>query len=273
MKTSKNFVLVAMLLTAALLAGCSSGGKETPQTQTAEQKSVAAEPPAQVPADVAQETLKIAQQKPVPPPTQQPSTKKPEKPRQTTPPPVVTKNIAIPAGTTLAVSLVTPLRTDSNTVGDQFTATLTQPIVIEGLTLISEGAEVRGRLTQVEEPHRTKGRARMTLVFERVIDINGMSHTIETQPIVMEAAPDKISDEAKVGGGAVVGGIIGALTSKKNKAKGAAVGAAVGAAAGGAAALATKGSQLVLSPGQEFNIEMVKATEVPVAVTGENKDK
>jgi len=270
MRTLMNWIRIVALFGAVALAGCSSGEKPKSQTQANEQKPVAAQPPAQVPTDLQQETLKIAQQKPAPAPTPVRKSKKTETPKQTVPPPVVTKNIAIPAGTVLAVSLVTPLRTDSNKVGDQFTATLTQPVVIEGLTLISEGAEVRGHLVQVEEPHRTKGRAKMTLAFETVIDVNGMSHAVETQPVVMEAAPDKISDEAKVGAGAVVGGIIGALTSKK-KAKGAAIGAAVGAAAGGAAALATKGGQVVLSPGQQFNVEMVKPAEIPIAVKTEEK--
>jgi len=270
MTVSANWICVGSVIALMVMAGCGSKDQKAAQTPAGEQQ-----PPAPatgqsstLPADGQKETLAVAP----PPKAAPPAVKKATPPKQEekvlvkkpeTPPQVAEKRVTIPVGTTISAALITPLRTDSNQVGDVFTARVAAPVTVEGIDVIPAGSEVRGQLTQVEEPHRTKGRAKMTLLFDGVVDANGRLHAIETQPIALEGEGDKISDEAKVGAGAVIGGVIGALTSKK-KGKGAAVGAAVGAAAGGAVALATKGKQLVLSPGQQLSIEIAKGAELPV---------
>jgi type IV secretion system protein VirB10 len=174
------------------------------------------------------------------------------------------KIVTVPAGVTLVMDLQTHLRTDSNSIGDTFRAHLTEPVRVDQMTVFPVGTEVLGRLTLVEEPHRTSGKAQMTLAFEQIVDPAGFAHTIATTPVVLVGQGDKVSDQAKVGAGAVIGGIIGALSSSKQRVKGAAVGAAVGAAAGGAVALATKGQQLDLPAGQRFAIDLNESMRVSV---------
>lgn len=172
--------------------------------------------------------------------------------------------VTIPAGTPMIVALQTRLRTDANKAGESFRANLTEAVRVDQITVLPAGTEVRGQLTLVEEPHRTTGKAQMTLVFQDVIDPSGDLRTIAVSPIVLVADGDKISDEEKVASGAVIGGVIGALTSSKQRAKGAAVGAVAGAAAGGALALATKGNQLDLPSGQRFEFELNQPMNLPV---------
>ena len=174
------------------------------------------------------------------------------------------QNVSIPSGTTMVVALDERLSTETHNSGDRFKARTTNAIVIDRATVLPAGSTVNGHLTNVEEPHRTSGKAQMTLVFDEIVDANGKAHSISAGPIVLEGKGDAISDEEKVAGGAVIGGIIGALSSK-DKAKGAAVGAAAGAAAGGAVALATKGGQLELPAGQQFQVELTKSLEMQVA--------
>jgi len=162
------------------------------------------------------------------------------------------KKVTIPAGTTLLVSLDQPLTTEVNKSGDNFKAHLYEAVRVNDMTILPSGTEIRGGLTHVEPPHRTTGKAQMTLVFDQVVDPSGQLHSISTSPIVLVAEGDKISDEEKVAAGAVIGGVIGAISSSKQRAKGAAVGVAAGAAAGGAIALATKGHQIELPSGQHF---------------------
>jgi hypothetical protein len=131
------------------------------------------------------------------------------------------KTLTVPSGTTLLVSLDTPLATDANKAGDTFSGRLHDAIHVDQMTVLPAGTEVRGRLTVVEEPHRTTGKAQMTLAFYEIVDPAGKSHDINTSPIVLVAEGDKISDEEKVAAGAVIGGIIGAVTSNKQRAKGA----------------------------------------------------
>jgi len=131
------------------------------------------------------------------------------------------KMMTVPAGTTFYVSLNSPLATNANKSGDNFTARLNQHVRVDQMTVLPSGSEVRGRLSLVEPPHRTTGKAQMTLLFDQVVDPSGKLHSINTLPIVLVAEGDKISDEEKVAAGAVIGGVIGALSSSKQRAKGA----------------------------------------------------
>jgi hypothetical protein len=174
------------------------------------------------------------------------------------------KTVTIPSGTTLLVALDESLRTDANKVGDNFTAHLSDAVHLDQMTVLPSGTEVRGRLTVVEEPHRTTGKAQMTLVFDQVVDPAGRTHSISAAPIVLVAEGDKISDEEKVAAGAVIGAIIGAVSSDKQRTKGAVVGGVAGAAAGGAIALATKGHQIELPAGQRFAVDLNESLRVSV---------
>ena len=265
MMTTNVFWKCVSALGLLFLIGCGQGQQQSdvPKTDPAEVASAPAEPATQETSAGSSTSL----------PAQPPATKPAAKPASTGAPtntkpapkePEAPKLVIVPSGTTLVVALETHLRTDSNSTGDAFRARTTEAIRVNDLIVIPAGSEVRGRLTHVEEPHRTAGKAQMTLAFEEFLDAAGKTHAISVAPIVLEAEGDKVSDEEKVAAGAVIGGVIGALTSKK-KTKGAVTGAVVGAAAGGAIALATKGKQLDLPAGQQFSIELTAPVQVPVA--------
>lgn len=181
------------------------------------------------------------------------------------------KMVTIPAGTTMMVSLNNMLRTDQQKSGHNFTARLTEPVRVDQMTVLPSGTEVRGHLVQVEEPHRTSGKALMVLDFDQVVDPSGSLHSISVDQITLVGQGDKISDEAKVAGGAVIGGVIGAISSNKQRNKGAAVGAAVGAAAGGAIALATKGQQIELPANQHFALDLNESLRLSVTQQTANR--
>jgi hypothetical protein len=75
----------------------------------------------------------------------------------------------VPAGTALMVRLDTTLATFSNKAGDQFRGSITQPIVINGQTVIPVGATIEGRVTKVSEPRRISGRPTIGMLPEAVI--------------------------------------------------------------------------------------------------------
>ncbi len=244
MKGISKITGILIMCAAFLFAGCTGGGQEGADSQTAGEETAAKT--IETPTETTEQPAKTAEK---------PVEKKP------TAPPV--KMVTIPAGSALTVVLGTLLRTDSNKVGDQFTASTLEAVVIAGQTVIPAGTKLSGKLTAVEKPHRTRGKAKMTLLFESFTDVKGKVHALAVQPVELEAEGDKISDEEKVAAGGVLGGAIGAITGK-NKAKGAAIGAAIGAAAGGAVALATKGGQLELTPGQQIGVVLTAPAEIPV---------
>ncbi len=157
--------------------------------------------------------------------------------------PAVTK-ITVPEGTRLQVALIDGVSTTKSAPGDEFLASMTTPIVIDGKTIVEKGTKVRGRVTDVNESGRVKGRASLRLVLTSITN-NGKEVAISTKPFVAVAQNTKKRDAEVIGGGTGVGALIGAIAGGG---KGAAIGAAVGAGAGTGTVLATKGKDLHYPP-------------------------
>jgi hypothetical protein len=85
----------------------------------------------------------------------------------------------VPAGTALMVRLDTTLATFSNKPGDPFQGHITQPVVLEGKTLIPVGATVEGRVTRVSEPRRISGKPSITILPETVVFPTGERYYLD----------------------------------------------------------------------------------------------
>lgn len=167
----------------------------------------------------------------------------------------------IPAGTDIVVSLDSGLTTETNVAGERFVATTTEPIVVAGRTVVPAGARIQGVLRDVLASGRVKGRARMTLVYEQIVDSAGKVHPISAEPLTLLAASETSADVEKVAVGGILGGIIGGIAGQG---KGAAIGAGAGAGAGVVLMLATKGDEIELDPGQKLNVHMMAPTSIVV---------
>ncbi len=266
--------LLAVILTAALVAACSrsaqqeaadSAPSQPPAAQPASPPPpapVTAPPPAET-APPPAELQKSAGTRPAPSPTKTapsstataptPAATAPVAPPKPVepppPPPPVVKEFTVPAGTTLAVTVLSNLGSETSQVEDVVKGALAKPIVIDGTTVAPQGAEVRGVVSDAKKSGRVKGKASLGIAFDR-LTVRGETHQIQTAPVVLEAQ-DKKSDDVKKGGlgaglGAVVGGIAGGGT-----------GAAIGAVAGGAGTvLATKGREIEVPAGTVVNVLM-----------------
>ena len=172
------------------------------------------------------------------------------------------RDVTIPAGTTLALKLTTPLASDQNKVEDAVTATLTSPISVDGVTVIPHGAEVNGTVLDVKPSGRVKGLASIAFRFDRV-HAPGETHTIVTDRITREAQSTKGKDAAKVGIGAGAGALIGGIAGGG---KGAAIGSIVGGGAGAGAVAATKGEEVRLPPGTPVTATLREALVVRIRI-------
>ena len=146
------------------------------------------------------------------------------------PPPVV-----LAQGTRFVVRLDAALDTRENQAGDRFTATLEEPVVIEGRTVIPKGAVCGGRVTESAASGRMKGKAEIAITLDSV-EVHGRKHKIETGSVARASGGHKKRNLALIGGGAGLGAAIGAIAGGG---RGAAIGAAAGAGAGTAGAAAT----------------------------------
>jgi hypothetical protein len=145
--------------------------------------------------------------------------------------------------------MIDAVGTDTNKAGDTFSASLADPVVVDGKTVLPKNTKVRGRIETLDEPGRVKGKAAISLVLTQVVR-NGKTYAIATHPFTAQAEPETKKNALKVGGGAALGAIVGAIAGGK---KGAAVGAAVGGGAGTTAVLVTKGDQMKIDSETKIN--------------------
>jgi hypothetical protein len=173
------------------------------------------------------------------------------------------ETLVLPSGTNFVAVLQTRLTTDGSTSGDAFVATTVEPIVVDGRTVVPAGSRIDGVLRDVQASGRIKDRARMTLVFQEIVDTAGKTHDMSALPLTVQAASETKNDVIKIAAGTGAGAVIGAISGKKN---GAVVGAAAGAGAGTILVLATKGDDVELNQGVKLNVQMTGPTSFVVAV-------
>jgi hypothetical protein len=80
---------------------------------------------------------------------------------------------ALPPGTAVKMKLETTLATFSSKAGDPFSARVTEPVVMDGKTLIPIGATVEGRVTKTSEPRRIAGKPTIAISPETLVLPNG----------------------------------------------------------------------------------------------------
>jgi hypothetical protein len=132
----------------------------------------------------------------------------------------------VPAGTALMVRLDTTLATFSNKAGDPFRGSITQPVVINGQTLIPAGAVIEGRVTKISEPRRISGKPTIGILPEAVIFPTGERYYLDATLTDTNIRGTDVSSEgqfkgtghdrrdtieqgAGTAGGMLVGGLVG----------------------------------------------------------------
>ncbi len=187
-----------------------------------------------------------------------------ENPKRTPPAPpkpktkMVTESAAVASGTTVWLSLGQPLSSKTARPGDPVTARVLGDVTADGKVVIRDGAMVRGKITQVEEAGRVKGRASLAFQFTEVETVRGnlpLSASLVEGSV--QAPASKARDATKIGLGAAAGAILGEIIGDN-----AAAGAAIGGAAGAAIVLSTKGAELVLDAGTELQVALDEPLEV-----------
>ncbi|MFY9700880.1 MAG: hypothetical protein WCB56_15480 [Terriglobales bacterium] len=80
---------------------------------------------------------------------------------------------ALPTGTAVKMKLETTLATFSSKAGDPFSARVTEPLVMDGKTVIPIGTTVEGRVTKTNEPRRIAGKPTIAIFPENLVLPNG----------------------------------------------------------------------------------------------------
>jgi len=187
------------------------------------------------------------------------SSSAPAPPAQTTtptpppPPPVV-----VAAGTNLTVRLVDSLSSKTSSPGDSFSATLQDPVVVDGNTVIPAGARAKGTVVDAKPLGRFKGGASLEIRLTS-ITINGTPTSVQTAAFARTEKGKGKRTAVMAGGGTALGGIIGGIAGGG---KGAAIGMLAGAGAGGAGAAFTGNKDIVLPAESALTFKLTAPLQV-----------
>jgi hypothetical protein len=178
---------------------------------------------------------------------------------------VVARDVTIPAGTQLPITLDTSIGSDTSRVEQAVTAHLTRPIVIHGDTVLPAGSRVNGVVTDATRSGRVKGRAHVALRFDSIVPAGaageGTRYRMETTAVGRTAAAQKKRDAMEIGGATAGGALIGAIAGGK---KGALIGGAVGGGAGTGVVLSQRGKEVRLPKGTPLTLKLSEPLTVKV---------
>jgi hypothetical protein len=171
------------------------------------------------------------------------------------PPPLLT----IPASTVVIMRLNQPLSSDHSQVGDQFTGTLQQPLVVNGFVVARRGQIVMGQVKAAKKAGRVTGTSQLGVELTDITLVDGEQAPILTELWKASGGTSHGADAATIAGGTGLGAAIGAAA---DWGRGAAIGAGAGAVAGIGAVLLTRGRPTILEPESQLTFRLVDPVKV-----------
>ncbi len=146
------------------------------------------------------------------------------------------------AGEPLTVRTTSTLSSKTNQPGEQFVASLEQPLEVNGVVIAPKGAKVLGTVASSDPGGRVKGVAQISLALTEIA-VDGKAYAISSGTYVQTAQKTVKKDAKKIGIGAGIGAAIGAVAGGGD---GALKGAGLGGGAGTGVVLATHGDAAVV---------------------------
>jgi hypothetical protein len=160
-------------------------------------------------------------------------------------PPPPPAHLTLKGGTYVTVRMNQWLSSDRNRTGDTFTATLQQPVVVDGVVVAERGQTVYGRVSEAQKAGRVEGTSRLGLQLTQLSLVDGNQAPVQSQMVTRNGQTSVGRDAFAIGGTTAVGAAIGAGV---NGGVGAGVGAGAGAVVGILGVLLTRGKPTVIYP-------------------------
>lgn len=158
--------------------------------------------------------------------------------------------LVLAPGSKLTLRFENALSSETSRAGDSVTARVETATDEDGRVALPGGTVLRGRVVDARQAGRVKGRARVSVDFDRIV-VRGRTHQLDVGTITVEAPDDHGRDAKIVGGSAAAGAIIGAIKDGK---EGFAKGAIIGGAGGTGAVLLTRGRDIQIPAGSRFTV-------------------
>lgn len=200
---------------------------------------------------------------------------------QTTDQATNTRQLTLPAGTTVLLHLRSPINTKSARVGDSVYCETAFPVAQDNVMVIPSHTYVKGQITRLQRPGRVNGRAELQLRFNTLIFPDGYTvqlpgslqntpgaenHSMEGEEGTVKANGQKGKDAGTVATTAGTGAAIGAVVDRSIS--GAAIGGGVGGAVGLAKVLLTRGQEIRLDTGTALEMVLERPLTVDPSHAG-----
>jgi hypothetical protein len=192
-----------------------------------------------------------------PPPAAAPSAPAPT----STAPASAPQGITLPIGTEIAVRTVEPIDSKKADLYKEYAATLDDPVVVDGVTLVPVNANAILRVSHVQASGVTR-RASLSISLI-AITANGRRVDVKTGPVDSKSGSQAKRTATGAAVGAATGAAVGAMAGG---AVGAGIGAGVGAAAGTAVAV-VKGKPVEIKSETRFTYTLTE----PVVISPESR--
>jgi len=171
---------------------------------------------------------------------------------------VAPRPLVVPADTTIRIVLDEPLGSKTSSTGQNFSATVSAPVEIDGRIAIPKGARVTGVVREAKSAGRFKGGAVLSISLSSVT-VGGSTYDLRTNSHTQTSTGKGKRTAAMIGGGGAAGALIGGLAGGG---KGAAIGAAVGAGAGTGGAGLTGNREIVLPAETLLTFKLLDPVEI-----------
>ena len=148
--------------------------------------------------------------------------------------------VEIPSGTSLTIRMIDAVDSEVNQLGQTFQASLDEPVVVDGRTVLPRNADVIVKLVEDQQSGKISGRTELGLALQSV-KVDGRVVDITTEEVTQSSSSRGAKSGKVIGGTAALGAIIGGIAGGG---KGAAIGAVSGAGAGTAVQVMTKGQKV-----------------------------
>lgn len=166
--------------------------------------------------------------------------------------------VVLREGAEIAVRLDQTVSTSDNSRGDAFTATVVEPVTVDGETVVAQGAKVRGTVARAGTVQTEEGEERNVIALApETIEVDGESVQFQAEITDMEVQERDESltggDAAIIGGSTAGGAILGAILGDE---AGAVAGGMVGMAVSTAIVVASKDTELRVSEGTRMQLTL-----------------
>ena len=146
-------------------------------------------------------------------------------------------SITVPAGTRLVIRTTDAIDSSRHSAGHRFRGQLEGALVVDGVTAVTRGAFIHGRITQAQQGGRVAGSSELSAEFTDIM-INDQLIPISTGGLSAQTQGEAGRTVGRTARAAAVGGLMGGSS-----------GARTGARVGAGASVLTRGSSVNIPRG------------------------